>query len=333
MSSSRAPATHCVHRWAHNEDPGKTGKTRNVRFDGMSLYHWSTVIAVKYPKQKTVVVAGDGIRNSSSTCSEKYRAINALPPGWKCIFVDCDTYGNNLKSIAGLRKCHDGMKRWLRQKAESVTTSRRGASMAVAYERIWMPLLIRCNELAAMLGRKRIEPWQVFTTTQLIVIGESCRVHDESCKRREAVYAERMLERLRKEKARQAELAKAETEDAAMWRRHEYKGTRTYWHGTYVRLSHSGEFVETSKGVTVPFADALKLFRLCRAAKTSGSAISAQLIAALPAVGNYRVVEITAAGDAVVGCHHLKYEEMETCFNEADRRNLLVAAPEQEEQA
>ena len=62
MAKTRAPATHCVHRWAHNEDPSKHGKTRNVRFDGMSLYHWSTVIAVKYPKQKVVVVAGDGIR-------------------------------------------------------------------------------------------------------------------------------------------------------------------------------------------------------------------------------------------------------------------------------
>lgn len=332
MASTRAPATHCVHRWAHNEDPEKHGKTRNVRFAGMSLYHWSTVIAVKYPKQKLVVIAGDGIRNSTTTCSEKNRAINALPPGWQYVYVDCDTYGRDLESIEGLRRCHDEMKRTLHDKAKLVVESRRGASMAVAYERIWMPLWGRWDDLTAMLKRKPCDCRQFFTPSQLVTIDDSCRVHRESKSRRDAAYADRMQARRRKEEERRAEQAKTETEDAELWRRHEYNGTRIYWYGTYVRLSSSGYFVETSKGVAVPFGDALKLFRLCKAAKAHASALPEHLIATLPTVGYYRVVEITAAGDAVVGCHHLKYEEMDRCFKDAEQRRL-VPTPEQEVQA
>ena len=291
----------------------------------MSLYHHATVIAVKYPKQKVVVVAGDGIRNSSTTCCEKQRAVNALPPGWHVIYVDCDTYGKRLESVAGLRICHDDMKRALHDKTKLVVESRRGASQAIAFERIWSPMRCRCDELAEMLNRKPCERSQFFTSDQMAEIDNSAKLYKAFRDRIETRHRERLLERRRREEKRLAELAKTETEDAVLWRRHEYSGDRNYWFGTYLRLSHSGAHVETSKGVVVTFADALRLFRVCRAAKTRNEAVPAAVISDMSAIGGYRVVEIEATGDAVVGCHHLKYEEMAQCFETAEQRKLVQA--------
>ena len=80
---SNAPKTNCTHKWAHNTEEDRSGRTGNVSFFGMSLSHYATVIAVKYPKKHTVVIAGDGIRNSTTTESNKSRAIRAMPDGWR----------------------------------------------------------------------------------------------------------------------------------------------------------------------------------------------------------------------------------------------------------
>lgn len=323
MASSRAPATHCAHRWAHNEDPGKTGKTRNVRFVGMSLYHHATVIAVKYPKQSTVVVAGDGIWNSSTTRCEKSRAVNALPPGWNVIYVDCDTYGHDLESLPGLRRCHDAMKKRLKRLAAQVAAARSGASQSLAWTR-WSVLRRRCDDLAEMLRRKAVDTLDYFSAEEGVAIAASVRRHREQTAERDARYGARMAERYRKEQERMAELAKTETEDAEQWRRHEYRGPRTYWAGTYVRLSRDGGSVETSKGVVVPIADALSLYRMCGVAKARGKGFEPGIEAAI-AVGGYRVVAVEATGNARVGCHYLTYDEMERCFKDAEQRKLVQA--------
>ena len=338
MASTRAPATHCVHRWAHNEDPNKTGKTRNVRFDGMSLYHWSTVIAVKYPKQKTVVVAGDGIRNSASTCCEKQRCVNALPPGWNVIYVDCfrpgyageTSHGHELESLRGLRKCHDAMKKELKRKAKIVTSSRRGASrrgasMAVARQRIWNVLRVRVDVLAEFLHRKPVNEADYFTAEEREVIAESVRTHDaQRALQDQRNEARRQRQRLAVE-AQLAKLAAEETADAELWRRHEYRAQRMHWYGTYVRLSRGGDCVETSKGVVVPIADALRLFRMCSLVKARGEAVTVFSDLAVPTIGGYRVNAVEATGNARIGCHYLKFEEMERCFKVAEQRRLVQA--------
>ena len=121
-----------------------------------------------------------------------------------------------------------------------------------------------------------------------------------------------------------AELAKTEAEDAELWRRHEYRGPRTFWAGTYVRLSRDGGSVETSKGAVVPITDALSLYRMCGVAKTRGRGFEPG-IGAVVCVGGYRVNSIDAFGNARVGCHYLTYDEMERCFKAAEQRNLVQA--------
>lgn len=322
MSRTRAPATHCVHRWAHNTDPYKSGRTGNRHYDGMSYYLYATVMAVKYPKQGVVVVAADGVRNSMTTTAERYRIFNALPPDLHAIYVDCDEYGHRLESVAGIRKCHDAMKKKLRQLADDLRKARLGASQALAYER-FMIYRFKCNEVAKFLKRKQIETDDCFAADEREIIAQSRDKHAEQVRIRDE------RNRVKREAAdaawakRKAELEATEAADAELWRRHEYKGERWYWNGTYVRLSRDGRHVETSKGVVVPFADALRLFRLCRIHRDKAEGI--QFIMRDVEVGGYRINHIGDDGSCVVGCHRLSYDEMERCFETAEQRQLVSA--------
>lgn len=320
MASSIAPATHCVHRWAHNEDPNKTGRTGSVRYDGMSLYHHATVIAVKYPKQNVVVLAMGGIWNSASTKSQKCRALNALPLQWRAIYVDCDQHGHELESMAGLRRCSDAMRADLKRRAETVKAARRGASLALAYE-AWNSQLKNCAELSEFLNRRPEAAEDYFNASELAEI----RIY---AARREAARRDKWAGDTKAWLKAETKRAEAEAEDAELWRRRDYKGNRTYWSGTYVRLSRDGAHIETSKGVVVPFEDALRLFRLCAVARKRATAVPYILESAnTPQIGGYLLSSITDTGDCVVGCHRLSFDEMERCFKEAESRRLV---PEQE---
>ena len=324
MARTRAPATHCVHRWAHNTDPYKSGRTGNRHYDGMAYYLYATVMAVKYPKQGVVVVAGDGVRDSITTSKERSRIINALPSNWHVVMVDCDTYGDRLKSVAGIRECHDGMKKKLRQLADDVRKARLGASQSAAYERFRI-YRFKCNEVAKFLNRKQIETDDCFAADEREIIAQSRYKHAEQVRIRDE------RNRVKREAAaaawekRKAELAATETADAELWRRHEYKGHRMYWAGTYLRLSRDGRNVETSKGVVVLFEDALRLFRLCTLCRKQATPLATGLQPIQPTVSVYHVGNISDAGDARVGCHSLTYDEMARCFETAKQRQLVSA--------
>lgn len=324
MARTRAPATHCVHRWAHNTDPHKTGRTGNRRYDGMSYYLYATVMAVKYPKQGVVVVAGDGVRDSITTSTERSRIFNALPPDLHAIYVDCDEYGHRLESVAGIRKCHDAMKKKLRQLADDVRKARLGASQAMVHER-FTTYRFECNEVAKFLKRKQITNADCFSISEIIAVSESRNRHAEQVRvRSERNLAKRQAAAAAYEKRLQ-ELALTEAADAELWRRHEYKGQRTYWNGTYLRLSRDGAHVETSKGVVVPFADALRLFRICTLCRKRATELQTGFQPDAPRVGIYSVGNITDTGDCRVGCHSLKYDEMARCFETAKQRQLVSA--------
>ena len=152
------PVTHCAHRWANNEDPQKSGKSGHMRFDGMAIYSYRTVIAVKYPEKHVVLMAGDGIYNSPTTMKHKSRVRSALSGDWTIIHVDCTINdGCELQTVNRVRICHDQMKKTLARKLEAVAASRKGVSLGCRY-REYTYYLKRCNAVAAFLGRKPEEP-------------------------------------------------------------------------------------------------------------------------------------------------------------------------------
>lgn len=311
--------THCSHRWAHNEDPDKTGKTGNMHFHGMSFYSYGTVIAVKYPKRKTVVFAGEGIWNSGCTLGHKSWARSALPSDWKTLSVDCDRYGHLLESMAGIRKCHDKMVCGLQTDLETVLKSRKGKSQSLRYQS-YVRRVEHCNEVAEFLHRKPIVP-KAFDAE--FIAGAEAEI-----KRIEAAVAakkrakERANEKLRLQKQAE-ELANVE-----LWRKRELTGSTHWFEGTFLRMSKCGKFVETSRGAVVPREDALKLLKACRIyvrTKPEG-----ELYPSGERVGDYRLFSIDKDGNATVGCHFLTLEEMERCFADAvaasdDPAMLLMA--------
>lgn len=316
--------TDCVHRWAHNEDKDKTGVTGHMRFHGNALYSYATIIAVKHPKQKTVVFAGDGIFNSPTTCNHKGNAKRALPPGWKTVEVDvASRCGGDLLKIRDIRKCHDGMLADLREKLKRSMLPTRAPSRAKLF-REYQAHRERCDRVAEFLGRRPFrEPAELDAGFR-----EKCV---EAERKRVAAELRRDLKRRKEAEKLWAERIEKERQNAALWRSHKYAGNALYFEGTYIRLTEGGGSVETSRHVVVELADALRLFRMAQCCRSHKAAWSAVNLHESPRVGPYRVVSVDAEGNAVVGCHRLTFDEMQMCFGEALSKGLVEEEEKTEE--
>ena len=303
--------THCSHRWMYNDDPDKTGKNGSMHFHGPAFYSYGTVIAVKYPAKKTVIMAGEGIWNSSSTSGHKGWVRSAIPDDWKVVVVDVDSQNNRyaecLRDIKGIRECHDGMLCSMKERLEAVASARRGRSRELKWE-AYEHYLDKCNEVAAFLGRK--------PTGKIVLDEELMTAIKEGIAQAEA--RERAKEK-REEKAREAAAKKRMEEEranVALWRTRAYHGSTYGFEETYLRFSENGKFVETSRGAVVGIKDALRLFKLCERIRNDAPAgpwVSDKEIL----VENYRLNYITPDGNARVGCHTLAFAEMEWCFKQA----------------
>ena len=308
---SRTPSTHCAHRWANNEDPQKSGKTGNMRFEGMAIYSYSTVIAVKYPKKRTVLMAGEGIRNSLSTVGHKGRVRAALSGAWKIVEVDC-TIGDGceLRTVNRVRICHDGMKKTLAKKLAAVAVSRKGVSLGCRYQE-YAYYLKKCNAVAEFLGRKPEVPYGLDEASleEIRKAVERNRLADEAKKARDAKRREK----------EQAERAAQTAVNMEKWRSREYTGDTWDFPHIILRVSKCGKFIETSQSAVVPLADAQMLFRMCRHCRERNEGLAV----ADMQVGGYSLRSITNEGDATVGCHFLMFSEMERCFEDASKRGLI----------
>jgi hypothetical protein len=75
---------------------------------------------------------------------------------------------------------------------------------------------------------------------------------------------------------------------------------------TLLRRSKDGETVETSRGASVPWLDALKLYTFAKRVEGKGYAPPPDV-----ACGPYRLTSISKAGDVKIGCHDLLMVEMQ----------------------
>ena len=73
-------------------------------------------------------------------------------------------------------------------------------------------------------------------------------------------------------------------------------------------LRVKGDLVETSHGASVPVHQAKLFFTLCKACKSSGK----EKTNFDHRVGHYSPTKIDSKGNAVIGCHKLKFEEMQS---------------------
>lgn len=83
--------------------------------------------------------------------------------------------------------------------------------------------------------------------------------------------------------------------------------------GVYMRIatdSDGVQMLETSRGATVPLADAIKVFRVVRACKESGKSWKRDTSHHLP-VGHFNVDQINSDGSFVAGCHKFDWQQIE----------------------
>lgn len=77
---------------------------------------------------------------------------------------------------------------------------------------------------------------------------------------------------------------------------------------TMLRLSGNRETIETSRGARVPVSVAPALWALVQRAR-AGDVF--EIPASASNVGDFTLRDITAEGDLIVGCHHIRYAELD----------------------
>lgn len=301
------------HIWAHNTDPKRHKKQGNMSFEGPAAYSWSTIVAYKYPNKQgdggTVVMAGDGVQNSGYTSRHKYAYRRALDGNWGIVYADvpkpmyCYSHAHELESLEGLRECHDLMKQKLKDKAKAVKDAKSYSSRATKWS-TFKRYLQYMEGITLFLNRKPAE---------LTDFGFNVGAEEMNEARWDAAVALRTPSPRRSYNYGEP-LVSETPENIEKWRNHEYNGGNG-WAQIYLRLSKDGYRVETSRRVSVPIRACRMMFLLCRKMKQAGTCYIPEDNADFM-VGIYRLDQITADGNCVVGCHRLKYEEMEKLYNE-----------------
>lgn len=117
----------------------------------------------------------------------------------------------------------------------------------------------------------------------------------------------------RKREREIAERVMRDAERIAQWRAGSYvPSLHGSLHGLPItlRLSRDGLNVETSHGAEVPIADARMLLRLVESVRGNGGFVD-ETRGDVIKVGAFRLREIATNGDTTIGCHSIKWDEIE----------------------
>lgn len=175
-------------------------------------------------------------------------------------------------------------------------------------------LKTEANAYARVFGLKQRIAWTL-SKPQLDAVNVSVgkrRLRDAKL----ATTAQRKNAEWEETKAKQQAQAAADAaEDVAKWIAGEIESLNSYWNlpvflrATQPTSENSPHLLETSRGVKVPLADALRAFTLiaqCRERKRSwrrnGETIK---------VGEFQIDSIAETGDIVAGCHRIHWTEIE----------------------
>lgn len=331
------------HKWVYNTEPDRcrTG-SGNLTFQGFTALSWRTAVAHKYPEGgkrrkdgtrtagPVAVFVNDGIWNSGYTTRHKSKLRHALPPDWLVINVDIDPaigrhdrYGTpavEITTMKGLREIHDWQRKTqLPALAEKMGKARNYRSRAHIYEFELLPALDRHNDLSMFLGRH---------VTLLVELGVDTQAETANLERVRTVYE--LMRPARIAAAAKARATKRANEDALrratqeeraeMWRNGAV--IRNFWSGEVMLRLHKRGAVETSRGVILPFREAYKVYRFARRMRgltqeprPDKDTDSFKLLAGAVTAGPFRVQDANYDGDVQVGCHLIRFAEMDRLFN------------------
>lgn len=322
------------HKWAHNTNPDRSLTVGNKHVRGFMIRHYATPIACKYPDKKDPtkgVVVFNNKTYSSRTSGFQSMIRRAIPSSWTTVQVYSDRFYRGDDYVSTKRRVASALAIMYEDQEKLVKELKTASPRISTRARLWTAISGKqasIAQVAKFLGR-RPKGLKHFKIDCEALERETNTYHAAMNEKREARWAKRSEEHRKWQEARDAEMKLTREEKIAKWRNGEsvYTGIHTYTReldvDTMVRFSKDGRRVQTSRGVEITLKDALNAFkiaRVCRATYKRDPALAAVNNAAIaldrPKIGLYTLEEISSEGDLRIGCHFLKYGEMERLFNQ-----------------
>jgi len=312
------------HRWMSNTDADKCLTVGNKRIRGFTIKHYATEIACKYPDKKDPsrgVVIFNNRTYSSRTSGFQCKIRRAIPGTWKTIYINSDRFCRGDDYVSTLRRvaCALGI---MYEDQEKLVKEMKTARLKSTRANLWNRICFaqeNVEKLAKFLKRKP-KGMKRFKIDVTAVSAEATEYYFAQDERRTARWARRNEESRKRQELIDAELKLTQAERIAKWRAGERVYACMYNEPTMVRFSKGGTRVQTSRGVEILLCDALRLFKLAKAIHGKGLLEDSETLKHIEetrlAIGSYTLNKISPNGDVTVGCHFIKYEEMEQLFNQ-----------------
>lgn len=335
------------HLWAQQTKERAKSSNGNLRFEGPTLYSYSTPIGrfVEAPKKRGTVVLITSRIYSATTGGKHVPALHrgieygrnvetfTVPNiGNKRFFtayadsaLSAESHAGNLAHLAELYTA--GAQRAARAALHSWHAPSSEAELAKELE----SYAAKATRYAKLFGLRAPK----FDAAKLAREVMAKRAEREALHNTPAEIAKRAKAAERREAlaARKAELAQLEgAERIDAWRRGEpirlrYGDTRDS-DGALLRVK--GNTLETSQGVKVPLAEAIRVFRFVKLIRERGDGstdVAWQRNGASVPVGHFQVDRIMANGSFRAGCHLIQWTEIEAAARIA---GVIDCAPSDE---
>ena len=292
----------CAHVWAAQSQP--TGRSGTMLFDGPTIYSYGRHYPIASFQRGIVLFNSD---SSTMTTSGKHKP--AVHSALRGLGVRVIQVPGRYVTGSGPRDALAALVARREECLERAMRSRKYADMAREDAG-------RAEDDARAYAAAFDLPAPVFAPADDAAIKARIAAQRAAAK---VENAKRAAERAEYERLRAVELAKREERwqhVLAAWRTHcayadgELPAPRRVsdYHDkpTAIRLSRDGTEVETSRGASVPIADARKVWGLISYCKAHGAYAGGPDTAP---VGAFSLRSIDAGGTAVIGCHTLEYAE------------------------
>jgi hypothetical protein len=315
----------------HNTDPDKNIRSSNSNryVDGFTIRHYATPIACKYPDKKGPNgVGGTVVFNnrtySSRTSKFQSHIRRAIPATWHVVFVESTRFQFGRDYVSKPRYVKQALE-IMYEDIEKFVKDLKAAKLKSTRANLWGKITRKQRDVIAVAKFLGIKPRSLarFKLDVDTIAREAQEYEDLMKTRRELRWEKDRAENERQKALRDAELKMTRDERVAKWRANE---SSSYMHmggeGVLLRFSKDGRRVQTSMHVEITLRDALNLFRLAKAvhegdpADPAVAAFAARVTNERKSVGAYTLDHLYCNGDVKVGCHFLKYEEMEQLFNQ-----------------
>ena len=315
------------HKWAHNTNPDRYLTEGNKYVRGFMIQHYATPIACLYPDKKypgkesgTVVMNSHTYRSQTSKFQSHIR--HAIPATWHIIHVNSDRFWRGDDYVSNLRCVKYALEKMYGDQEELVKKLK-AAKLKSTRANLWHSINYAQSQIepvAKFLGRrpKGLKRFELDIGT---IDREASEYDAAQTAKREARWAKDREENDRRKALRDAELLLTREERIAKWRSGEACYTHMSTEDIMLRFSKDGRRVQTSRGVEVTLRDALELFKVAKVvhdgdpADPAVAAFATRVTNAQKQVGLYTLNQLHCNGDVTVGCHFIRYGEMEQLFN------------------